>query len=99
MSEATHIELEHPGIILREEFIEPLGISLGRLAEVTGIPKGSLSKIVNGKYAITAETGIRLSRAFGLSDGYFYRLQTAYSSEQAAKKLANLGIEVRSVVS
>ena len=96
--DAEYIELEHPGLILKEEFLDPLEVTQSQLSEVTGIPKGRISEIVNGKRAITAETGIRLSRALGLSDGFFYGLQTDYNSRQAQRTLDGLGINVVSVV-
>lgn len=96
--DAEYIEIEHPGVILKEEFLDPLKVTQSQLSEVTGIPKGRISEIMNGKRAITAETGIRLSRAFGLSDGFFYGLQTDYNSRLAQQKLEGLGINVVSVV-
>ena len=94
-----YIEIEHPGVILKEEFLEPLEITQSLLSEVTGIPKGRISEIVNSKRAITADTGIRISRALGLSDSFFYGLQTDYNSRLAQRELDALGVNVVSVVS
>ena len=96
---AKYLDIEHPGVILKEEFLNPLHITQSKLAKVTAIPKGRISEIINGKRDITAETGIRISRALGLSDGYFYGLQTDYNSRKAQQKLAKLGVEVISLVS
>ncbi|MBX2819577.1 MAG: HigA family addiction module antidote protein [Rhodothermaceae bacterium] len=96
---AKYIEIDHPGIILKEEFLDPLNLTQSRLARVTGIPKGRISEIIHGKRDVTAETGIRISRALGLSDGYFYGLQTDYNSRKAQQKLDKLGVEVISLVS
>lgn len=92
------IDIEHPSVILKEEFLEPLKITQNLLAEASGIPKGRISEIVNGKRAITAETGIRISRALGLSDSYFYSLQTDYNSRVAQRLLDSQGVNVVSVV-
>lgn len=92
------IEIEHPGVILKEEFLIPLGVTQNELAQSTGIPKGRVSEIIHGKRDVTAETGIRISRALGLSDGYFYGLQTDYNSRKAQRKLAELGVEVVALV-
>jgi len=72
------IPLEHPGVFLKEEFLEPLNLSAYRVAKDTGIPNMALSEILRGKRSITPRVGIRLSRYFGLSEGYFSRLQLQY---------------------
>ena len=90
--EIDFIDLEYPGVILKEEFLVPLKISQNQLAMAAGIPKGRISEIVNGKRRITAEIGIRISRALGLSDGYFYGLQVNYDNRIAARKLDSVKI-------
>lgn len=57
----------HPGEIPREEFLKPMGISINRLAREIMVPPGRISEIVNGKRGITADTALRLARAFGTS--------------------------------
>ena len=96
--DAERISVEHPGIILKEEFRDPLGLTQHKLAEASGIPKGRISEIIHGKRAISAETGIRLSRALGLSDGYFYGLQTDYDVRLAQRAFAELGVGIVSVI-
>ena len=59
-----------PGEILLEEFLKPMGISAYRLAKEIGVPQMRISEIVAGKRAITVDTGLRLSRYFGLNDGF-----------------------------
>lgn len=76
-----------PGEILKEEFLEPLGISQYRLAKETGIPAQRIGQIVLGRRSITADTDLRLCRFFGLTDGYWLRAQAAYDTEIARKKL------------
>jgi len=65
----------HPGEILMDDFLKPLGISQYRLAMDTGISQMSVSKIVRGKQAITAETALRLGRYFGMSAAFWAGLQ------------------------
>ena len=72
------IPLEHPGIFLKEEFLEPLNVSAYKVSKNTGIPNMALSEILRGLRSITPRVGIRLSKYFGLSEGYFSRLQLQY---------------------
>ncbi|NCT66111.1 MAG: HigA family addiction module antidote protein [Rhodanobacteraceae bacterium] len=77
----------HPGEILREEFLVPLGISNYRLAKEIGVPAQRIGEIVAGRRAITADTDLRLCRFFGLSDGYWLRGQARYDTEMAREEL------------
>ena len=76
-----------PGELLREEFLEPMGLSQYRLAKEIGVPAQRIGEIVAGKRAITADTDLRLCRFFGLSEGYFLRLQNAYDTLQAKRRI------------
>ena len=76
-----------PGELLKEEFLEPMGISQYRLAKETGIPAQRIGQIVLGRRSVTADTDLRLCRFFGLSDGYWLRAQAAYDIEMARRKL------------
>lgn len=78
-----------PGELLKEEFLDPLGISQYRLAKEIGVPAGRIGQIVAGKRAITADTDLRLCRFFGLSNGYWLRAQAAYDTEVAEHELAD----------
>ena len=78
----------HPGEILREEFLIPLGISQYRLAKEIGVPPQRIGEIVAGKRAITADTDLRMCRFFGLSNGYWLRAQAAYDTEVAERVLS-----------
>ncbi len=69
------IPLEHPGVFLKEEFLEPLGISAYRLAKETGVSSMAISEIVRGKRGISPKVGLRFAKYFGGSDGLF--LETA----------------------
>jgi len=71
----------HPGEILQEEFLRPMGISQYRLALDTSVPPRRINEIVHGKRAITADTGLRLSRYFGTSERFWMNLQTRYDLE------------------
>src|SRR5215510_1421808 len=77
----------HPGEILLEVFLKPLGISQYRLAKEIGVPAQRIGDIVAGKRAITADTDLRLCRFFGLSNGYWLRAQAAYDTEVAERAL------------
>ena len=82
------IEPVTPGELLKEEFLEPLGISHYRLAKETGIPAQRIGQIVLGRRAITADTDLRLCKFFWLSDGYWLRVQAAYDTEITCRKIA-----------
>jgi addiction module HigA family antidote len=71
----------HPGEILVEEFLEPLGITPYRLAKEIGVPQTRLSEIIGGRRGISADTGLRLSRALGLSDMFWINLQARYDAD------------------
>lgn len=85
---AEMIEPVTPGELLKEEFLEPMGISQYRLAKETGIPAQSIGQIVLGRRSSTADTDLRLCKFFGLSDGYWLRAQAAYDTEVARRKIA-----------
>ena len=71
----------HPGEILLEEFLKPLGISQYRLAKDVSVPARRINEIVHGKRSISADTALRLSRYFGTSDRFWLNLQTRYDLE------------------
>lgn len=73
----------HPGEILREEFLKPMGITQYRLAKEIGVSQRRIGQIVAGKRAISADTDLRLCRFFGLSEGYWLRGQAHYDTEIA----------------
>jgi len=77
----------HPGEVLLEEFLEPLGISQYRLAKDISVPARRINEIVHGKRSITADTALRLSRYFGLSDRFWLNLQARYDLELEKDKL------------
>ncbi len=77
----------HPGEILLEEFLDPLGISQNALARAIGVPPRRVNEIVLGKRGITADTALRLSRAFGTSEGFWMGLQADYDLEETRKRI------------
>jgi antitoxin HigA-1 len=85
----------HPGEILLEDFIEPLGLTKNALANAIGVPATRIGEITRGARAITADTDIRLSRFLGTSEGYWLRLQNAYDLEQARRSGRYDGIRPR----
>jgi len=79
----------HPGEILFEEFLEPMGISQYRLAKDISVPPRRINEIVLGKRAITPDTALRLSRYFSLSERFWINLQTRYDIEVEKDRLQN----------
>jgi addiction module HigA family antidote len=83
-----------PGELLRDEFLKPLGLSNYRLAKEIDVPAQRIGDIISGKRGITADTDLRLCRFFGLTDGWWLRLQGDYDTRLAraalAKKLAKI---------
>lgn len=71
----------HPGEVLLQEFIEPLGVTQHHLAVSIRVPPRRINEIVHGKRSITADTALRLSRYFGTSDRFWLNLQTRYDLE------------------
>ena len=73
----------HPGEVLLEEFLEPMGISQNALARATGVPPRRINEIVLGKRALSADTALRLAVFFGTSEGFWLGLQADYDVEEA----------------
>jgi len=78
----------HPGEILLEEFLRPLGMSQYRLAKGLSVPPRRVNEIVLGKRAITADTALRLARFFGTSERFWLNLQTGYDLDVEKDRLA-----------
>ncbi|MFA5367125.1 MAG: HigA family addiction module antitoxin [Dehalococcoidia bacterium] len=79
----------HPGEILLEEFLNPMGISQYRLAKEINVPPRRINEIVHGVRAITADTALRLSRYFGTSERFWLNLQTRYDIEKEKDRLGD----------
>jgi len=86
----------HPGEVLLEEFLKPMGISQYRLAKDINVPPRRINEIVHGKRSITADTALRLARYFGTSERFWMNLQAHYALEQEKDLLGErLNREVR----
>lgn len=90
----THLNV-HPGELLREEFLTPMGITPYRLAKDAKLPHQRVNEIVNQKRGITAETDLHLCAYFGLAPGYWLRVQLAFELRDA---INNLGAKVKASV-
>lgn len=78
----------HPGEVLLEDFLKPLGLSQRQLAQDIGVSPIRISQIIRGKRAITVDTALRLARYFGTSASVWLRLQVRYDLEVAEKELS-----------
>ncbi|CUS04093.2 putative integron gene cassette protein [Candidatus Promineifilum breve] len=76
----------HPGEVLLEDFMKPLGLSQYRVAQDIGVPALRISQIVHGKRAVTADSAMRLARYFGTSPDVWLRLQARYDLEVAERE-------------
>ncbi len=80
----------HPGEILLEEFLKPLGMSQYRLAKGISVSPRRINEIVHGKRSVTADTALRLARFFGTTDRFWLNLQTRYDLEIEKDRLGDL---------
>src|SRR5437667_6546183 len=78
----------HPGEILKEDFLKELGMSQNQLAHAIGVPGNRIHAIVSGTRNVTGDTDLRLCKFFGLSEGYFLRLQNSYDTLEAKRRIA-----------
>src|SRR6516225_8353514 len=79
----------HPGEILQEEFLSPLGVSQYRLAKEMSVPPRRINEIVRGSRSISADTALRLSRYFGTSERFWLNLQSRYDLEVEKDRLGD----------
>jgi len=77
----------HPGTILLEEFLQPMGLSQYRLAKDTSVPARRINEIVHGKRSITADTALRLGKFFNMTPQFWMNLQSRYDLEVAEDNL------------
>jgi len=78
----------HPGDILKYEFLDEIGMSQNALADALAVPRNRIHAIVKGTRDITADTDLRLCKFFRLSEGYFLRLQNAFDTLEAKRKIS-----------
>ena len=83
----------HPGLSVRHDCLEPLGLSVAEAAKRLGVSRKQLSDLVNGHSGISPEMAIRLDRAFGGDANTWYRLQAAYDLAQAMKRADKIKVE------
>ena len=86
----------HVGRVVSDGILEPLGLSITRAAEILGVRRATLSDLVNGKAALTAEMAMRIHKAFGPDVDHLLRMQVAYDVAQVRKRAK--GIKVRRYV-
>ncbi len=79
----------HPGEILFEDFLKPLGVTQYRLAKTIGVPQRRIGEIIAGRRSITADTALRLARFFGTDAQSWMNLQTHYDLEMTAAKISD----------
>ena len=92
---SKYIKLDHAGKILFEEFMEPYKLSQNALARTIGVAPSRITDIINGRRGITADTDLRLTRLFGLSEGYFLRIQEHIETTLIKQKI---GEELKKIV-
>lgn len=84
------LENVHPGEVLAEEFLKPLGLSQNALARAIGVAPRRVNEIVLGKRSVTADTDLRLARALGMSEGFFLGLQADYELMEAKRRMKDV---------
>jgi antitoxin HigA-1 len=85
----TKLPPVHPGEVLLEEFLEPVGLSQYRLAKDISVPPRRINEIVHGKRAVTADTALRLARYFGTTPRFWLNLQGQYDLDTQADLLGD----------
>jgi addiction module HigA family antidote len=88
MAKSRRLPPVHPGEILREDLMVPLGLSINRLARDLRVPVTRMSEIVNGRRSITADTALRLARYFSTTAEFWVNLQSAYDLDVATRACA-----------
>lgn len=92
---AKYFDISHPGEHLQEDFLKPLNLTGYKLAKAIGVPRQSIYDVLAGKRAITAELSLLLDRYFGMSEGFFHRLQAGYDRINARRRLQNRLAEIQ----
>ena len=89
MSNKELLDPISPGEVLREDFMEPMGISMNQLSRDIVVPPNRISEIVNGKRSITADTALRLERYFGIEAQFWLNLQSEYDLRVMKRKIGS----------
>ena len=83
------LEAVHPGEVLREEFLLPVGLSTGRVARAVGVPRTRIERLANEQVDLSPDTALRLARLFGTSAEFWMNIQSRFALETAADALGN----------
>ncbi len=86
---AREIALPHPGEVLKEEFLDPMGISVYAAAKAIGVSRGQLNELCQGKHRITASTALKLGKYLNVDPLWFMNMQAKYDLEESIEKLAD----------
>lgn len=89
MAKSRRLPPVHPGEVLREDLMTPLGLSINGLARDLRVPVTRMSEIVNGRRSITADTALRLARYFDMTPQFWMNLQAAYDLDLATRRSAD----------
>ena len=81
------IPLPHPGTVLKDEFLDPMGVSVYALAKAIGVPRSRINEICHGRQGITARIALRLGRFFGVDPQWFMNMQSKYDLDRSAREL------------
>ena len=93
-AQATRLPNVHPGEVLLEEFLKPMGLSQNALARAVGVPPRRINEIVLGKRGVSADTAVRLARALRTSERFWLGLQADYDLEEAQ---ASIGDRIKAI--
>jgi addiction module HigA family antidote len=85
----TALKPVHPGEILREEFIGPLGLTAGKVARAVGVPRTRIERLVKEEVDLTPDTALRLARLFGTTPQFWLNLQTRFALETTGGAIAD----------
>jgi len=88
MAMTATIPMPHPGVVLREEFLKPMGVSAYALAKAVHVTRSRINEICRGRQAITANIALRLGRFFGVDPQWFMNMQAKYDLHIQAQKLS-----------
>jgi addiction module HigA family antidote len=83
----------HPGVFIKDEILEPLGLSITKAAQVLGVRRATLSDVANGHAAVSAEMALRIEKAFGVSLDLLLRLQAGYDAALARKQAGKVKVK------
>jgi antitoxin HigA-1 len=83
----------HPGVFIREEVIDELGLSISRAAQILGVRRASLSDLLNGKASLSAEMALRIEKAFGVSMDTLLRLQAWHDAHAVRRRADEIDVK------